>query len=206
MMNWIIFFAVNNINYYVYKLEGKDSIILKNVKKNNLSAIIVLEGIITVVKIFQNREILPLAILDRNHIIGQRKSDEGYYKITALNNTYLITLEESLLYQNQIKNSNKINIPKNYKKTLEKYEETIQIIKQKNTKNRITLFILFIFLRFGFVSKHKIVIQLELTKEYIAAMTGTSVNSVNKILRKINNITVDTKNKKTTYLLKIEKL
>nr|YP_009395677.1 global nitrogen transcriptional regulator [Vertebrata isogona]ARW64547.1 global nitrogen transcriptional regulator [Vertebrata isogona] len=205
-MNWIIFFAINNINYYVYKLESRDSIIFKNVEKNNLSTIIVLEGMITLVKVFQNQETLPIAILNRNHIINYKESNGAYYKITALNNTYLITLKENILYQNQKIHCNKVNIIDNYKNTLEKYEETLQILNQKNTTNKIILFILFTFLRFGLIRKYKIIIPVEIRKEYIATMTGTSLYRVNKILRKTNNINVDQKNQKTIFLLTIENL
>lgn len=205
-MNWIIFFAINKINYYVYKLENRDSIILKKVEKNSLGAVIVLEGIVTLVKVFHNQETLPIATLNRNHIVSYTENNEAYYKITALNNTYLITLKENLLYQDHTKNFIKVNILKNYKKTLEKYEETLQILNQKNTNNRIILFILFTFLRFGLISKHKIIIPVELRKECIATMTGTSLHRVNKILRSTNNITVDQKNKRTIYLLTIENL
>nr|YP_009396693.1 global nitrogen transcriptional regulator [Vertebrata australis]ARW65879.1 global nitrogen transcriptional regulator [Vertebrata australis] len=204
-MNWIIFFAMNNINYYVYNLESKDIIILKNVDKNDLSTIIILEGVITLVKIFENQEILPLAILNKNDTVNYTKNDGAYYQVTALNNTYLIVLKENFLYKNQTKNLSKLNIPINYKNTLEKYEETLKIVNQKSTTNRIVLFILLLFTRFGLINKHKIIIPLELRKEYIAQMTGTSINSVNKILREVNNIQIDTKNKKTTYLLRIEK-
>nr|YP_009394642.1 global nitrogen transcriptional regulator [Vertebrata thuyoides]ARW63204.1 global nitrogen transcriptional regulator [Vertebrata thuyoides] len=205
-MDWIIFFAINNMNYHVYKLESTDNIILKNIEKNNFNSIIILDGIITLVKIFQNKETLPLAILSRNHIISHRESHGAYYKITALKNTYLITLKEHILYYNKAKNFSKINIAKNYKKTLERYEETLQIIHQKNTTNRIILFILLIFAKFGLIKKHKIIVPVELRKEYIATMTGTSMYSVHRILKKINNIKIDKKNKTTIYLLRIEKL
>ena len=184
-MNWIIFFTRQEITYQVYKLNEGDSIILKNKEEKNLEIVIILTGIISLAKIFCNKEILPLAILNKNDIVHQRTIDQTNYQITALKSSYIIKLKEENLYKAKIKIEYTINIIKCYQQTIKKYEEIISIINQTNKTKRIILFILLIFWRFGNIDEYKIIISFKLRKNYISTMTATSINTVNKIIKKI---------------------
>lgn len=184
-MNWIIFFTRQGITYQVYKLNEGDSIILKNKEEKNLEIAIILTGIISLAKIFCNKEVLPLAILNKNDIVYQKSIDQTNYQITALKSSYIIKIKEENLYQVGIKIKYKPNIAKYYQQTIQKYEEIISIISQTNKTKRIILFILLIFWRFGKIDEYKIIISFKLKKHCISAMTATSKNTVNKIIKKI---------------------
>nr|YP_009394433.1 global nitrogen transcriptional regulator [Leptosiphonia brodiei]ARW62995.1 global nitrogen transcriptional regulator [Leptosiphonia brodiei] len=184
-MNWIIFFTTQKITYQVYKLNQSDSIVLKNTEEKNLDIIIILTGIISLAKIFCNKEVLPLAILNKNDIISQSKVQKTNYQITALKTSYVIKIKEQNLYQKNIKAIDKPYIIAYYQQTIEKYEETLSIINQQNKTKKILLFLLHIFWRFGSIHQYKIIISFKLTKNCISIMTATSINTVNKIIKKI---------------------
>lgn len=200
-MNWIIFLKRQEIPYHIYKLNQGDSIILKKNTAKNFDTIIILTGIMSLAKIFYNKELLPLAILNKNDIVNQNSINKTNYKITALKSSYIIKLKEKSLYNKKIEKQCQHNIIQYYQKTIKKYEETISIINQKNQTKRIILFILLIFWKFGNIRKSKITISFKLTKKCIATMTSTGINTVNKIIKKIH-----TNEKKTIKFLQIKKL
>ncbi len=177
-MNWIIFFTENKISYHVYKLNQGDSIILNNAKNSN--TIIILTGIISLAKIFCNHELLPIALLSKNDIFTNNRDEKKHYLMTALKTTYLI----KVVNKKNVRGHYAKTITEYYKKTLCKYEETINIMNQQNKKRRIVVFILLIFLRFGEVKQYGIFIPFKLTKNCIANMTATGVNTVSKVIKK----------------------
>lgn len=183
-MNWIIFFTKYKIPYQVYKLRKGDSIILSHNTQKNNSMIIILTGIVSLIRIFYTKEFLPLAILSKNNIIYESTNETKYYQITALKTTYIIKVKENNLYKQKINNNYKKTITKYYNKTFKRYEETISILNQSSKRNRVVLFILFIFLRFGTVKEHNIVIPFELEIKCISTMTTTGKETINKIIRK----------------------
>nr|WGH12977.1 Global nitrogen transcriptional regulator [Echinothamnion sp.] len=187
-MKWMKFLAHNKIPYYIYKLKQEDFIILNNIKNRNNNIIIILSGCIFVTKVFPNNELLPITILDRNHIfIKDSKELKLYYKLIALETTYILTFNSSILNNNKISTLLGISIINAYKKTLEKYEAINNIMGQKNTKNRILQLILNICLQFGKVKNQQILIPFQLSNTNIAILTGTSKNTVNKIMKSIYN-------------------
>nr|YP_009395471.1 global nitrogen transcriptional regulator [Polysiphonia infestans]ARW64451.1 global nitrogen transcriptional regulator [Polysiphonia infestans] len=184
-MNWIVFFTTQKISYYVYKLNKGDRIVLKNRYNKDNKITIVLTGIIALAKIFCNKELLPLAILGKNDIIDNNIADKTFYQIIALQTTYIVILNEKNLYQHKIRKVYGNEIIKCYQQTTKKYEETISIVTQRNKTKRVLLFILIMFLRFGNINKHKIIIPFKLTNNYTAIMTGTGIETVNKITKKV---------------------
>nr|YP_010619749.1 Global nitrogen transcriptional regulator [Tayloriella tenebrosa]WAX03762.1 Global nitrogen transcriptional regulator [Tayloriella tenebrosa] len=180
MMKWIKFLTQKKIPYYIYKLQKEDFIILN---KNNSKIIIILSGIIFITKVFPNKELIPVAILDENNIlIKSNKEIKTYYKIFALEKTYILTLDEYKLNESNIIG---INLLHGYKKTIGKYEAMNNIISQKQIKNRILQLIFTICLEFGKLKNQKIFIPFKLSNKNIATLTGTSENTVNKVIREI---------------------
>nr|YP_010619554.1 Global nitrogen transcriptional regulator [Xiphosiphonia pinnulata]WAX03567.1 Global nitrogen transcriptional regulator [Xiphosiphonia pinnulata] len=181
-MKWIKLLTKNKIPYYIYKIKKEDFIILN---KNNSNAMIILSGIIAITKVFHNKELLPIAILDRNNIlIRGSKEAKTYYKIVALEKTYILTLNKDLLNKSNNILIN-INLLNSYNKTIDKYEAMNHIMSQKQIKHRILQLIFTICLQFGKVESQKIFIPFKLSNKNIAILTGTSENTVNKVIRKI---------------------
>nr|YP_009393408.1 global nitrogen transcriptional regulator [Symphyocladiella dendroidea]ARW61970.1 global nitrogen transcriptional regulator [Symphyocladiella dendroidea] len=181
-MKWIKLLKQNKIPYYIYRLKEEDFIILN---KNNSNIIIILSGIVFITKVFPNKELLPIAILNKHNIlIKSNKESKIYYKIVALERAYILTLSEYNL--NKSKNILiEINILNSYNKTIGKYEAMNNIMSQKQIKNRILQLIFTICLQFGKVESQKIFIPFKLSNKNIAILTGTSEHTVNKVIRKI---------------------
>nr|YP_009400010.1 global nitrogen transcriptional regulator [Tolypiocladia glomerulata]ARW69829.1 global nitrogen transcriptional regulator [Tolypiocladia glomerulata] len=190
-MNWITFFTMNCIPYQVYKLNQDDEMILLNKKIQDENIFIILSGAVILIRIFYNKEAIPVAILSNNNIIENQKINTAYYKIIALKTTYIITLNKRFLYREYTK---KISLLRYYRITIEKYEETILILNQKNLEKRIIMLILSIFLSFGKINEYKIILSFNITQQIVSLMTSTSMNTVNKIMNKITYV-----NKRSNY-------
>nr|YP_010851111.1 Global nitrogen transcriptional regulator [Aphanocladia stichidiosa]WGH13966.1 Global nitrogen transcriptional regulator [Aphanocladia stichidiosa] len=201
-MKWIKFLTNNKIPYYIYKLKKEDFIILNNIKNKNKNIIIILSGTIFITKVFPNKESLPIAILNKNNIlIKNNKELRIYYKIIALEKTYILTLDLFILKQNKVHTLFRMNILNAYKKTIEQYEVINNIMSQKNIKNRILQLIFNICLRFGQIKNQQIFIPFQLSNKNIAILTGTSTNTVSKIMKKIyNKNIIKNLNKKVIFL------
>nr|WGH13769.1 Global nitrogen transcriptional regulator [Lophurella pseudocorticata] len=201
-MKWIKFLTNNKIPYYIYKLKTADFIILNNIKHKNNNILIILSGTIFITKVFPNKELLPIAILNKDNIlIKNNKELKIYHKLIALEKTYVLTLDLFILKQNKVNTLFRINILNAYKKTIEQYEVINNIMSQKNIKNRILQLILNICLRFGQVKNQKIFIPFQLSNKNIAILTGTSENTVSKTMKKIyNKNIIKNLNKKVIFL------
>lgn len=198
-MEWIKFLTISKIKYHIYKLNKSDTLILHNLENVNNKIIIILYGLMYIVKVFPNKELLPIAILDKNTIlINYKKDNQIYYKLVALETTYIISFKEE---NNNI--HTELNIIKYYKKTLKRYEEMSEIISQRKTKNRIVQLILLIGLKFGIIRNQVILIPFKLSQENIAMMTGLSQNSINKTMRVIYEMGIIEENKRIINLSNI---
>lgn len=201
-MKWINLFTKNSIKYCIYKLNKEDWIWIKNVYTNN--SLIILYGSIYITKTFTNQEIIPLAILNKDNIFTPQETNinyKFYYKLIALETTYLISFNITSL--KNIRNENYFisNIIKSYKITLSKYESMNEILNQKNAKNRITQLILFLCLEFGTINKKQIYIPFKLSQKSLANMSNTNKNTVNKIIKCIcDNIYVKYLKRKKIYI------
>lgn len=196
-MHWIIFFHTNKIPYEVYKLHKGDSIILSDTNFQYLT--IILNGAVTLMKIISNEEIIPLAILSKNEIIDSKNAENSYYRLIALSTTYVIKTKSISLSWKQDNILGQLNISKFYQKTVKQYEEMLIVSNQKNTKKRIILFILFLFLKFGKIKQHRLIISFNILKQNIATMTNTKNSTVSKILEKVQ---IKSKNKISTMSIK----
>nr|YP_010851705.1 Global nitrogen transcriptional regulator [Echinothamnion hystrix]WGH14560.1 Global nitrogen transcriptional regulator [Echinothamnion hystrix] len=201
-MKLIKFLTNNKIPYYIYKLKKEDFIILNNIKNKNHNILIILSGTIFITKVFPNKELLPIAILNKNNIlIKNNKELKIYHKLVALEKTYVLTLDLFILKQDKVNTLLKMNILNPYKKTIEQYEVINNIMSQKNIKNRILQLILNICLQFGKVKNQQIFIPFQLSNKNIAILTGTSENTVNKIMKQIyNKSIIKNLNKKVIFL------
>nr|YP_009654457.1 Global nitrogen transcriptional regulator [Pleurostichidium falkenbergii]QCH39744.1 Global nitrogen transcriptional regulator [Pleurostichidium falkenbergii] len=185
-MKWIKFFTINKIPYYIYKLNKEDSIVLSNINNKDNKVTFILSGIIYIKKVFSNKEILPIAILNENNIFAINNKEENiYYQLSALKTTYILTLGEYFLKKANSKILLEINILTTYQKTIEQYQYMNMIMSQKNILNRIIQIIFILCLKFGKVKNKNIVLPFKLSKQNIAIMAGTSENTVNKIMKKV---------------------
>nr|QCI06569.1 global nitrogen transcriptional regulator [Erythroglossum lusitanicum] len=188
-MQWINAFSNSQIKYYIYKLNKGDSIIYNYYETYNKS-LIILSGIIYIIKIFTNREIIPIAILNTNNIIcldNLYTTKQNYYKLTAFEQTYIISFNmNELKYESHICKSLTSNIIKSYDLTLKKYELMNNILMQKNIQNRLIQIILFLSLEFGIVYQQKIIIPFTLSQKNLANITGSNKITINRIIHKLS--------------------
>lgn len=190
-MQWIKFLSSNKTPGYVYKLSKFDYLLIKNSNDNHNKTIIVLYGITCIVKSFSNKEIVPISILSKNNIFTNNNEDrEVYYKVIALELTYIITF-------NTIVKTEKLDTSRYYIKTLEKYEYMNQIISERKAKKRIFQLILFICLEFGKIEKNFITIPFKLSQKYIAIMTGLSKHTVSKTISNLREADIIKKDQRT---------
>nr|YP_009300455.1 global nitrogen transcriptional regulator [Campylaephora sungminbooi]AKU47374.1 global nitrogen transcriptional regulator [Campylaephora sungminbooi]ALN11821.1 global nitrogen transcriptional regulator [Campylaephora sungminbooi] len=185
-MKWISYLFTFNIPFYIYKLKTGDAIIKSN---NNFhtQSIVILYGIAYMAQIFSNQEVLPINILHKNNILDIKNystSTKSYYKITALQETYLI----SFSYKNININNNisKIFLKyylTNYKLTLFNQQMINSILIQKNTQRRIIQLIILLSIQFGIIYQEFVKIPFKIQKRDIAKITGSNVNTTNKTFK-----------------------
>lgn len=188
-MKWINAFSSSQIKYYIYKLNKGDSIIYSYNSDYNKS-LIILNGIIYIIKIFTNQEIIPIAILNTNNIIylnSLHTTKQNYYKLIAFEKTYIISFNiNQLKYQSNTYKLLTSNIIKSYELTLKRYELMNTILMQKNIQNRLIQIILFLSLEFGIVYQQKIIIPFTLSQKNLANITGSNKITINRIIHKLS--------------------
>nr|YP_009397733.1 global nitrogen transcriptional regulator [Dipterosiphonia australica]ARW66919.1 global nitrogen transcriptional regulator [Dipterosiphonia australica] len=183
-MKWIKFCITNRIPYYIYRLQKEDSIILNNIKPDGF--IIILSGIVYITKVFANREVSPIAILNENNIfIKNQKENKIHYTMVALQTTYIININHNIHKYQKGNILTCINILNNYKQTYEKYEVINKIVCQKQVKHRILQLIFILSLQYGIIKGQTIFIPFNLSYHNIAILTGTSKNTVVKVMKKM---------------------
>jgi len=199
-MTWIHSFSHLKIPFYIYKLNRGDSIIRNPCIQDN-RCIIILHGIIHEIQIFTNNEILSIAILKKNNIIDLNYnfiSYKSYHKLIAIEETYIISFS-----YNELKYSNTTNIQffdnliNGYKMTLYQHKIMRQILAHKYMKSRVIQLILFLSIEFGIIERTQIKVPFIIKKTDIAVMTGTNVNTINKIIKQLHQnkfINYSTKN------------
>lgn len=199
-MKWLKFLTINKIPYYIYKLNSYDRIILKD--SNEVA--IILYGITYAIKTFINKELLPIGIFSKDHILTSNNIDKKtFYQIISLKNSYIAICSGEKFCNNISKIEKELEVLKNYAKTLETYKYINEVIVQKQAKARIIQLILYICVRFGKIKNNKIIIPFKISQECIALMTGLSKNTVNKAINKKNKIDIIENDKKTIDIKKI---
>lgn len=198
-MKWISYFFTFKVPFYIYKLQTHDSII-ENKNKPQEKTIIILYGTINLVQVFSNKEMLPITILHKNHIVeinNDPSNNKSYYKLTALKETYLICFDSNQIYDNNYITKNFLKSYLEYYKLTLKHQKMMNyILIQKNTQYRIIQLIILFSIKFGIVHDEFIKIPFKIRKRDIAIMSGSSISTIHKTfhLLKINKIIKYSKN------------
>nr|QOS04528.1 global nitrogen transcriptional regulator [Sarcopeltis skottsbergii] len=187
-MKWINYFIIYKIPFYIYKLNKGDSIIYINHKKQ-CTSIIVTYGILHLLKIFTNKEIITIGILSKENIIHSLAEQKNcYYQLIAIEESFLISFKWSDLivsYNSYNNNYLFISIIDAYQNTLNKYEMMNQILIHKYTKNRIIQLILFLCKEFGFIQQDYVILPFQFSQITMSIITAGNRSTVNKVMNKL---------------------
>nr|YP_010902764.1 global nitrogen transcriptional regulator [Hypnea nidulans]WCH54619.1 global nitrogen transcriptional regulator [Hypnea nidulans] len=188
-MKWLNYFLNFNIPFYIYKLNINDSIIFsKNTNSNQ--PMIILYGIVYIIKNFHNNKKTTLAILGAENIlyINSIKDENCYYRMIAINKSFLISFQWKNLINTNTNLNNTIfkEFIKMYTKTNTKYEMMNTIMSHKYVKNRVIQLLLLYALDFGNINKQEIKIPHYISQYTIGKISGTTRTTTNRILRHLN--------------------
>nr|YP_010199072.1 global nitrogen transcriptional regulator [Hydropuntia urvillei]UAD88521.1 global nitrogen transcriptional regulator [Hydropuntia urvillei] len=177
-----LFFESNN-SFYIYKLYKGDSIVFKNSLPYNPS-FIVFYGTVYIMKIFTNGESIFLVLLTSNSLLNFNSSNSNYayYKVIALENTYLIKLYKLNSVNHLMYFSNVINLLDLFYYTLKQYESSYYILLHKSIKYRIIQLLLLLCREFGILNSNYIIIPFEISQKTLSHITGSNPTTVNKII------------------------
>lgn len=179
-MKWIHNLSKAKINYHIYQLNKNDHILYFHTLNNN-KHLIVLEGIICILKIFNNKKQFTIGILKKNHAIDlNNQNKQYYYKLIAFEKTYIISF--SLKINNCINPKILFYIIESQKLTIQKYELFNCILQQQYTKYKIIQFILFLFIEFGTIKNKRMYISFNISQKKLSLITGISKNKINNII------------------------
>lgn len=198
-MKWISYLFTFKVPFYIYKLQTHDSII-ENKHKPQEKTIIILYGALNLIQVFSNKEMLPITLLHKNHILdinNNPNKNKSYYKLTALKETYLICFDSNQIYDNDYITKNFLKSYLIYYKLTLKHQQMMNyILIQKNTKHRIIQLIILFSIKFGVMYDEFIKIPFKIRKQDIAIMSGSSMSTINKTfyLLKVNKIIKYSKN------------
>nr|YP_009295591.1 global nitrogen transcriptional regulator [Mastocarpus papillatus]AOL58075.1 global nitrogen transcriptional regulator [Mastocarpus papillatus] len=185
-MKWINYFTISKIPFYVYKLHKGDSIIYIK-RKEKYTSIIVAHGILYLLKIFTNKEILTLGILSKENIVHSLiEQSNSYYKLIAIEESFLISFKWLDLITNKNSSTNLlIDVIKSYQDTLYKYEIMNHILIHKYTEHRIVQLILFLCKEFGLVEQNRIIIPLQISQTTLSIIIGSNRCTISKIIHRL---------------------
>nr|YP_009509365.1 global nitrogen transcriptional regulator [Gracilaria vermiculophylla]AXI97015.1 global nitrogen transcriptional regulator [Gracilaria vermiculophylla]QXU75218.1 global nitrogen transcriptional regulator [Gracilaria vermiculophylla]WDZ67951.1 global nitrogen transcriptional regulator [Gracilaria vermiculophylla] len=180
---WMQLFLESETSFYVYKLQKGDALVFQRPIHDN-PVVIVFYGTVYIMKIFTNGESFFLAILNSNSIIDFNfNSDYTYYKVIALENTYLIKFFWLDFISNFKYLSTVFRLIDLFRYTLKQYENSSYILLHKSVKYRVVQLLLFLCREFGVLNKHYIAIPFELSQKTISYITGSNPITVNKIMK-----------------------
>lgn len=204
-MKWINYFTLYNIPFYIYKLNKGDSIIYINYKKK-CKSIIITCGILHLLKIFTNQEIISLGILGKENIVNSLTEQANcYYQLLAIEESFLISFTWSDLFNKSNLHTNNhfiVNIIQTYQNTINKYEMMNHILIHKYTKNRIIQLILFLCKEFGYTKKNSIILPFQLSQITLSIATASNRSAVNRVMNKLNeNNAIAYSHNKYIYLI-----
>nr|QCI07771.1 global nitrogen transcriptional regulator [Pleonosporium borreri] len=184
-MKYIYYFSKFNISYYIYEIKTGDSIIF-NRNYYQKTFFIILDGLVLLSKHFTNTHSLSIAILSNHHIIFNTQKNitiNYYYKVLALKNTYLISLNKNEIYKHK---KLIINIINSYELTLDKYSSMNDILANKLVKYRLLQLLFFLSKEFGIIKKQYINIPFTISKYQIGIIIGSNQNTINKLLKNLS--------------------
>ena len=203
-MRWIHNFTNQKIPFYIYKLNHKDSLIYTNNNQLN-QTIIILHGILLILKVFTNGEILSVAILRENNIINIKKDTKEvkhyYYKAIALEETWLISIKSNYLYL--LSPIMTKNVIKSYYNTLHQYELMNQILVHKEAKYRMIQLIVYLSEQFGYRYNNYIYIRFNISQSILSLIIGANKITINKIIKILKqNMAIKVSKNKIIYINK----
>ena len=167
---------------YVYKMKPNDSLILHRESSNAYS---VIEGILIIHKCFSNNEIFTTSIIGTNGVIAPdfppSSTNNYFYIIEALSISYLINKTR----QNMIYQSSNINNVANMV-----YHSMEEVLIHKTVKNRLIHVLLKLSEICGVECGNKIVLEVQLSYQTLSCITGTSKNTIRKLVKSLiqNNL------------------
>ena len=184
-MTWIQALSKTQINYYIYKLNKNDSILYFQALTSN-QYLIILEGIICVLKIFNEKKKFTVGILKTDNAVHLNNNNSRYYyKLIAFEQTYIISF--SLNMNKYISPKILSYIIQAQKLTIQNYEIINCILKQQYTKYKIIQFILFLFIEFGMMNNKYIYLSFHLSQSKLSLITGINKNKINNIINQLVN-------------------
>lgn len=185
-MKWINELKDSNLSYYTYKLNQNDSAILFENSKNNSKCVIVLYGTLYIKKIFRNNKKIPIIVLHENHIFQTNNNKQFYYKLIALEKTYIISTKINIKNKNNAINIKLIHhIIESYNKTLRIHECINEILRQKRTNKRIIQTIVSLLLNHNRVKRTQIYVPFKLSNRELSSISQTNEGTTSRVMRKI---------------------
>lgn len=186
-MKWIEYLEKNNIAFNIHILEKNDSLIFykKSTKKH---LFIIVNGLIKLINIFTNGEIICSKLLYNKNIIpyeliNSYKEHNHYYKAKALIKTAILSvpLDKS---KNFYTKKDYSNIKSLHLLELNKQDTNImiQILCHRNTKKRIINLLLILAKEFGHLKNYKIIIPFYISHYDISIITGSQRANVTRVM------------------------
>lgn len=213
-MEWIEYLENNNISFNIYILEIGDSFIFyKRSQKQQL--IIILNGLIKLINIFTNGEIICTKLLHKYNTIPydtikSYQKTNNYYKANAIIKTAILTipLDKFEFYKKQKK-----NMSMEFFRLLHfigsKQQETnlmIQILCHRNTKKRIIHLLLLLAKEFGHLKNNEILIPFCISHNTIGIIIGSQRANVTRIMNYFKDRNIISYNKPYTIIHNLLKL
>lgn len=179
---------------FIYKLNMRDSLIYTS-NSDYQRNILIMQGAVLVLKIFTNREIIPMSILNDHSIIFIKNYsfdiENYYYKAVALKETYMISLKMDDI-SSQIIHRYFI---KAFYNTIRKQILIAQILLHKEANNRTLQIIIYLSEYFGYLKNNDIIVDLQINYNLLALMTATNTKNMRKIINKLKNRIIIKSNK-----------
>nr|WOA02409.1 global nitrogen transcriptional regulator [Gloiopeltis furcata] len=182
-MKWLNHFSELKIPFYLYNLNNNDSIVCSS-SINRKKSFIVVHGVMYLVKVFANGEMLTLGIFNKGDIISITDPNKScYYSIIALRETFILSFTwEDLIYLSTKKKCSLKEIACSLKSALHQYEQMNTILAHKCTRHRIIQLILFLAREYGQISSDKIKIPFYMSQNTIGTVIGSNTSNVSHII------------------------
>lgn len=183
-MEWIYHFSNYKIPFYIYKINKGESI-AHTLQSYNSRCIIILNGVVYLMKIFNNEEIIGLGIFHEKDIITIKEDQKNLYcncAITALRTTFLMIFElEDIVDRFYTKTDLLKTIILSYDRTFYKYEMMNTILSHKSCRNRLIQLILCLCEEFGVIEKNSIIIPFSIPQTTLSIIVGCNTGTINKL-------------------------
>lgn len=186
-MKWLRYLETYNISFNLHILNKEDSILIDN----NDRIIYIIEGLIQILQVFTNKEILCTQLLYRNQILGEYlfkrtnfyQTNNHYYKFIALTKTLILTTNKKELITKGEKSKILVDYLCYYNYIYSK--DIVTIMSHKNTKKRLIQFLFILIEQLGTFIDNKFLIPLNLSHYTIATVIGSQRITVNKIMNEL---------------------